>query len=91
MDDIKSERVYMVSDYYDDKAESIQGCPNIGVEYMGICCGRILREDGAEIGRHSSSSFGFLRSDLKSKLDNDLNYEVIDLIGKEVPKKFRTV
>jgi len=83
------EKVYMVCDYSDDKAASISGCPNIGVEYMGNCGGRILREDGTKIGSHHSSSFSFLRSDLRSKLDDPNNYEIIDLIGQEVPERFR--
>ena len=83
------EKVYMVCDYTDDKAASISGCPNIGVEHMGDCGGRILREDGSQIGCHHSSSFGFLRSDLRSKLEDPSKYEIIDLIGKEVPERFR--
>jgi hypothetical protein len=83
------EKVYMVCDYTDDKAKSIDGALNIGIEYMGNCGGRILREDGTEIGRHHSSSFGWLRKDLKSKLDDLTKYEIIDLIGQEVPKKFK--
>jgi hypothetical protein len=82
------EKVYMVCDYTDERASSISGTPNIGVEYMGDCGGRILKEDGTEIGRHHSSSFGWLRSDLKSKLDDPSKYEIIDLIGQEVPDRF---
>lgn len=83
------EKVYMVCDYTDDKASGISDTPNIGVEYMGCCGGRILREDGSEIGRHHSSSFGWLRSDLKSKLDDPSKYEIIDLIGKPMPERFK--
>lgn len=83
------EKVYMVCDYTDDKAASIDGAPHIGVEYMGNCGGRILREDGTIIGQHHSSSFGWLRSDLKGKLDDPSKYEIIDLIGQEVPERFR--
>lgn len=83
------EKVYMVCDYTDVKAASISGSPNVGVEYMGDCGGRILREDGSEIGRHHSSSFGWLRADLKSKLDDPSKYEVVDLIGSEVPDRFK--
>jgi hypothetical protein len=82
-------KVYMICDYTDDRAASISGCPDVGVEYLGSCGGRILREDGTEIGCHHSSSFGFLRSDLKRKLDPKEEYEVIDLIGEEVPERFR--
>lgn len=81
-------KVYMVCDYTDEKAESISGCPDIGVEFMGTCVGRILHEDGRLIGSHTSSSFGWLRADLKSKLDDSSKYEIIDLIGKEVPARF---
>jgi hypothetical protein len=83
------EKVYMVCDYTDNKASSIDGAPNIGVEYMGNCGGRILREDGSEIGRHHSSSFGWLRSDLRRKLDDLSKYEVVDLIGQQVPERFQ--
>jgi hypothetical protein len=83
------EKVYMVCDSYDDKAASIQDAPNVGVEFMGNCSGRILKENGELIGSHFSSSFGWLRSDLKSKLDDESRYEIIDLIGQEVPAKFK--
>ena len=83
------EKVYMVCDYTDSKAASISGAPNIGVEYMGNCGGRILREDGSEIGRHHSSSFGWLREDLRSKLDDPSKYEVVDLICQPVPERFQ--
>lgn len=82
------EKVYMVCDYTDSKASAIDGTPHIGVEYMGNCGGRILREDGSEIGRHHSSSFGWLRSDLRSKLDVPSNYEIVDLIGQAVPDRW---
>lgn len=49
------EKIYMVCDYTDAKASSIQGAPNIGVEYMGNCGGRILHEDGSVIGSHHST------------------------------------
>jgi len=89
---MEKEKVYMVCDYTDDKAASISGCPDIGVEYMGNCGGRILREDGTEIGRHHSSSFGFLRKDLKSKLHGtDGDFEVVDLIGEPVPERFAAI
>jgi hypothetical protein len=83
------ERVYMVCDYTDSKASSIDSAPNIGVEHMGNCGGRILREDGSEIGGHHSSSFGWLRADLRSKLDDPSKYEVVDLIGHPVPERFK--
>ena len=83
------EKVYMVLDYTDGVACKIEGAPNIGVEHMGHCGGRILREDGSEIGRHHSSSFGWLRVDLKHKLDDASKYEIVDLIGRPVPEKFK--
>lgn len=83
------EKVYMVCDSFDKKASEIEGCPNVGIEYVGTCYGRILREDGTEIGRHVSSSFGWLRHDLKLKLDDLSKYEIIDLIGKPTPEEFR--
>lgn len=86
---MKKETVYMVCDYTDKRASKIDACPHIGVEHMGCCSGRILRENGTQIGRHSSSSFGWLRADLKSKLDDPKKYEIVDLIGKPVPEKFK--
>lgn len=83
----QKEKVYMVCDWHDGKAEGEAW--NIGVEHMGNCAGRILKEDGTKIGDHYSSTFGWLRLDLKSKLDNPNDYEIIDLIGQEVPEKFR--
>lgn len=83
----QKEKVYMVCDWHDGKADG--GAWNIGVEYMGNCTGRILKEDGTEIGHHYSSTFGWLRSDLKSKLDDPTKYEIIDLIGQPVPDKFK--
>jgi hypothetical protein len=83
------EKVYLVCDKYDRKASLIDDCPDIGVEFMGNCRGRILREDGSEIGRHSSSSFGWLRFDLKRKLEDPTKYEIIDLIREPVPDRFR--
>lgn len=82
----QKEKVYMVCDWHDGKAEG--GAWNMGVEYMGNCQGRILKEDGAEIGHHHSSTFGWLRIDLMNKLDNPNNYEIIDLIGRPVPERF---
>jgi len=78
----------MVCDWHDGKAKG--SAMNIGVEYMGNCTGRILREDGSEIGRHHSSTFGWLRQDLKRNLDNPENYEIIDLIESyDMPEKFK--
>lgn len=82
------EKVYMVCDYTCDKAKGMDNAPNIGVEFMGDCGGRMLKEDGTLIGRHHSSSFGWLRNDLKAKLDNAEEYEIVDLIGQPVPKRF---
>lgn len=85
-----AQKVYMVCDYTDEKASGILGTPNIGVEYMGNCGGRIIHEDGTVIGRHHSSSFGWLRNDLRSKLDDPTKYEIIDLIGQPVPDIFKS-
>jgi hypothetical protein len=82
-------KVYLVCDYTDDKAKSISGMPDIGVEFMGNCNGRIVNEDGNMIGYHSSSSFGWLRHDLIRNLDNPDEYEIIDLIGQITPERFR--
>lgn len=82
-------KVYMVCDYTDAKASSIDGTPNLGVEYMGNCGGRLLREDSSVIGSHHSSSFGWLRADLRSKLPAIDEFEIVDLIGLDVPDRFR--
>lgn len=83
----QKEKVYMVCDWHDGKAKG--EAMNIGVEYMGNCCGRILREDGSLIGNHHSSTFGWLRSDLRHKLDDPSKYEIIDLIEMEIPDRFK--
>lgn len=83
------EKVYMVCDYTDEKASNINDAPEMGVEFMGNCGGRILREDGSLIGEHHSSSFGWLRADLKKKLDDPEKYQIIDLIGQPVPDRFK--
>lgn len=83
------ETVYIVCDYCDNTASDIDSTPNVGVEYLGNCGGRILREDGSEIGRHHSSTIGWLRHDLKSKLDDPNKYHIIDFIGKPMPEKFK--
>ena len=58
-----------------------------GNEFLD-CGGYIVDEYGNILGQHHSSSFAFLRSDLMSKRDIDYDlYEVIDLIGKEVPQE----
>lgn len=46
--------------------------------------GRIIDEGGKEIGEHTSSTLNFLRVDLKHKLDNPDDYEIIDLIREPV-------
>lgn len=86
---MEKEKVYMVCDHRAGNYK--QGANNIGIEHMGDCAGRILREDGSLIGSHWSSSYGWLRSDLMSKLDNPENYEVIDLIETDCPERFKTI
>lgn len=83
------ENVYLLCDKFDNKAAEIEGCPEIGVEFMGMCFGRIVRDDGSVIGQHTSSSFGWLRNDLIRKLSDPSKYNVVDLIGKPVPDRFR--
>jgi len=85
------EKVYMVCDYADTKAKTM-GALEIGVEFMGNCGGRILKGDGSLIGSHHSSSFGWLREDLKYKLKDlggESAFEIIDLIGQEIPDRFK--
>jgi hypothetical protein len=76
----KKEKLYMVCDYVDGKAIVIEGCPNVGVEHLGSCGGRLLREDGTEVGFHHSSTLDFLRSDLRAKVDNPDDYEFVDCL-----------
>ena len=83
------DKVYLLCDSADDKARSINEPWNCGVEFMGGCCGRIVRENGELIGEHYSSSFGWLREDLKRKLDDPTKYEIVDLIGQPVPERFK--
>ena len=84
---MENEKVYMVCDWHDGKAEGEAW--NIGVEYMGNCSGRILKENGDEIGRHHSSTFGWLESDLLRNLDNKENYDIVNLIRSECPDRFK--
>ena len=81
------EKVYMVCDRADDKARTIKGCPNVGVEYLGVCSGRILCDDGTEIGKHCSSTLDFLCHDLRAKIDDPDKYEIVDLIDEPVPER----
>jgi len=85
------EKLYMICDFSDKKAAEIDGTPNVGVEFMGNCSGRIVSESGDVIARHFSSSYGWLRADLKyqlRKLDPN-SYELIDLIGLDVLERFK--
>jgi len=84
---MSKEKVYMVCDRHNAKAAEC-GAWDVGVEHMGSCSGRILREDGSEIGAHSSSSFGWLRLDLARKLPDPSAVEIVDLIGQPVPERF---
>lgn len=89
MQEMLKEKVYLVCDSTDEKAASIEDTPDIGVEYLGVCLGRILKEDGTKIGEHASTTYGWLRKDLVSKLDDPSKYEITNLIGKEVPLRFK--
>lgn len=86
---MEKEKVYLVCDWSEGNVN--MGAQHIGVEYMGNCTGRILKEDGTIIGNHYSSSFGWLRNDLLRKLDDVNKYEVIDLIGQSVPERFKPI
>lgn len=90
-------KVYFVCDRTDEKAASIDGSPGLGVEHLGSCSGRALLEDGTEVHRTQSSTYGWLRSDLtggvaryaeknRSSLED---FKCVDLIGQEVPERFR--
>ena len=71
----KNKRVYLICDY--------------NHKYSRFCGGRVLNEDGSLIARHNSSSISFLRSDLMAYLGNQEGYEIIDLIEKKIPDKFK--
>jgi len=83
-------KVYMVCDYADEKAKKL-GALDIGIEFLGNCHGRILHEDGTLISGYHSSTIEWLRKDLKTQLDKNEEYEIIDLIGQEVPERFKLV
>lgn len=81
------QKVYMVCDeIYDEKAKR-DDAPHVGIENLGWCFGRILTKDGEEIGRHTSSTLGWLRKDLKNKLDDPSDYIIVDLINEETPEE----
>jgi len=87
---MEKEKVYMVCDSHDEKAVNAPTSPCVGVEHGGWCNGRILKEDGTVLGSHHSSSFGWLRQDLKYKIKDNLDrYEIVDLIGQPVPERFK--
>lgn len=54
-----------------------------------VCTGRVVAEDGTLLGSYCSSTLDWLRKDLKSKLTSPNDVEIIDLIGQEVPERFR--
>jgi len=85
-------KVYLICDHADQKASKIKGCPNIGIEHLGSCWGRIIQEDGRFIGSHSSTTIGWLRHDLISKLRNPDDWEIVDCIEdpEKIPKHLRT-
>ena len=80
-------KLYMVCDFR--KGNYNQGANNIGIEFMGDCGGRLLDEEGKQLGEHWSSSNGWLRKDLRSKVENPNDYEFIDLIDEECPIRFK--
>lgn len=81
-------KVYLLCDRADDKALAMDDAPECGVDLLGSCTGRIVTEEGEELGRPLSSTIGWLRSDLMSKLEPDHGYEIIDLLREEVPERF---
>lgn len=85
----EKKKVYLICDWADGKATSMDHAPNIGVEFMGNCSGRVVAEDGEVLGGHYSSTIGWLRMDLTSKLSEPDQYEIIDLLREEVPERFR--
>jgi hypothetical protein len=48
------------------------------IEAGGWCFGQLVAEDGTLLGEHTSSTIGWLRQDLLSKLQNGHSFEVVD-------------
>lgn len=84
----EKKKAYMICDYADKRAKEQNEPMNVGIEFMGNCSGRIVDENNNTLGSHFSSNYGWLRHDLSSKVSED-EYEIVDLIGKEVPEKFK--
>ena len=84
-------KVYLLCDWSDEKARRDNGTPNCGVEFLGNCHGRVVAENGSVLGQHYSSTAGWLRSDLIGYLEDPSAYEIVDLIGQDVPERFREV
>ena len=78
-------KVYLRCTMADGKSISIKGCPNVGVEFLGMCHGVALDEEGVILGGHCSSTLDWLRSDLLCKFDKD-KYDVVDMIDEDVSK-----
>lgn len=82
------ELLYLILTFTDEKAKKWGFlCPNLGIEYLGNCAGIIVNYNGLILGSHYSSTFGFLTMDLLSKIKHIKDFEIINLIGKEVPAK----
>jgi len=78
-------KAYMIVTHVSqDDASTCDTPHNIGVEYMGDCSGVIIDEHGTILGEHHSSNYGWLRMDLKSKVNED-DYDIIDYIGVNMP------
>jgi hypothetical protein len=66
-------------------------CDGHGSDFGGGCFGRIVDDDGVELGRHGSSSLPWLRLDLLSKLaahGGRESFEIVDLLREPVPERF---
>ena len=72
---LQKPRVYLLCDHADPVHE--------------YCPGRVVAEDGTLLGSHCSTTLEWLRLDLRSKLTDCSAVEIIDLIGQEVPERFR--
>ena len=80
-------KAYMICDTMDDRANS-DDMPRIGIEHLGSCRGRIVDAEGNVLYCQTSSTLGFLRLDLPRGISLS-EYEIVDLIGKDIPEKFR--
>ena len=69
-------KIYLVTDYS-------------GELYMNDCGGRAIKEDGEVISGRHETDFKSLRKSLMKTINNPEQYEIIDLLDKEIPEQFK--